>query len=451
MNITRENIDELNAILTVSIEKSDYEATVNDVLKSYRKKANMPGFRPGMVPAGLIRKMYGKAVLAEEVNKIVSKSLLDYIREEKLNVLGEPLPNPEKQPAIDWDNQSDFSFVFDVAMAPDFEVKLDKDLKMPFYSIVADQDIVNKQADAYALHFGENKVVETVGENDSIRGDFVQLDADGNELEGGIRAEQVIIAVDLMKDEEIKASVIGKKAGDVLVFDPVKAYENRHEVGHMLNISHEAAHDLSGEFKFTIVEVLRFEPAEMNTDLFSKVYGEDAEITTADEFKAEIKDEIEKGSVLSSNYKFSIDARDMLVNTFRLALPETFLKRWIKETNEKMTEAQIENDFEHFMNDLRWQLIKDKIAKENDLRTMEEDVRALAREMAELQFREYGLTNVAPEHIESYANRLLQNEDERRRLVSRNLENLVLELVKSKVTLDVKEITYDEFNKMMEN
>lgn len=451
MNITRENIDELNAILTVSIEKNDYEATVNDVLKNYRKKANMPGFRPGMVPAGLIKKMYGKSALAEEVNKILSKGLTDYIREEKLNVLGDPLPNEEKQPAIDWDNQSDFSFVFDVAMAPDFEVKLDKNLKMPLYSIVAGEDMVNKQVEAYAGRFGENKVVETVEEKDNVRGDFVQLDADGNELQGGINTEKVIIAVDLMKDEEIKASVIGKKAGDVVVFDPVKAYENRHEVGHMLNISHEAAHDLSGEFKFTIVEVLRFEPAELNQDLFSKVYGEDSGITTAEEFKAKVKSEIEENFVYSSNYKFALDSRDTLIKTIPIALPEPFLKRWIRETNEKLTDEQIENDFEHFMTDLRWQLIKDKIVKDNDLTINEGDVRALAKEMALLQFRQYGLSHVEDQHLENYADHMLKNEEERRKLVSRKQEDLIVDTIKSKVTLDMKEITYDEFNKMLEN
>lgn len=451
MNITRENIDELNAILTVSVEKSDYEATVNDVLKNYRKKANMPGFRPGMVPAGLIKKMYGKAALAEEVNKILSKSLTDYIHSEKLNVLGEPLPNEEKQPAIDWENQSDYSFVFDIAMAPEFEVKLDKGTKMPYFSISADAEMVNKQLEAYAGRLGENKVVDSVEEKDTVRGNFVQLDAEGNELAGGIKADQVIIAIDLMKDEEVKASFLGKAAGDVLVFDPVKAYDNRHEVGHMLNISHEEAENISGNFSFTIVEVLRFEAAELNQDLFSKIYGEDSGITTEEEFKDRIKAEIEENFIYSSNYKFGIDSREALVNKIQFDLPEAFLKRWIKVTNEKMTDEQIENDFDHFMLDLRWQLIKDKIVKDHELRITEEDVRALAKETALMQFRQYGLNNVGDEHLENYADHMLKNEEERRKLVSRKQEDVIIETIKEKVTLDMKEITYDEFNKMLEN
>jgi trigger factor len=451
MNITRENIDELNAILTVSIEKNDYEATVNDVLKNYRKKANMPGFRPGMVPAGLIKKMYGKAILAEEVNKILSKSLTDYIHEEKMNVLGEPLPNEEKQPSIDWENQTDYSFVFDVAMAPAFDVKLDSETTVPFYSILANEEMVNKQFDAYSSRLGENKVVESVEEKDTVRGNFVQLNEEGNELEGGINAEKVVIAIDLMKDEETKASFIGKKAGDVLVFDPIKAYENRHEVSHMLNISHEEAETLSGNFNFTIVEVLRFEKAEPTQELYNQIYGEDSGITSEEEFKARIKAELEDNFIYSSNYKFALDSRDTLLKSIQFDLPEAFLKRWILATNEKMTQEQIDADFDNFMVDLKWQLIKDKIVKDNDLKITEEDVRAMAKEMAMVQFRQYGLNNVGEEHLENYANHMLKNEEERRKLVSRKQEDVIISTIKDKVTLDMQEVSYDEFNKMLEN
>ena len=451
MNITRENIDELNAILTVSIEKSDYEATVNDVLKNYRKKANMPGFRPGMVPAGLIKKMYGKAALADEVNKIISKSLTDYIHAENLNVLGEPLPNEEKQLPIDWDIQTDFSFVFDIGMAPGIEVKLEEMAALPFYNITADNEMVSKQVDAYASRLGENKVVEIVGEKDTVRGNFVQLNEDGSELEGGIVAEKVVIAVDVMKDEEVKASFLGKKAGDVIVFDPIKAYDNKHEVGHLLNISHEAAEILSGNFSFTIIEVLHFEKAELTQDLFSKIYGEDSGITSEEEFTAKVKAEIEENFVYSSNYKFALDSRDALIKAIPFNLPEVFLKRWIKVTNEKMTDEQIEGDFDNFMTDLRWQLIKDKIVRDNELKINEDDVRALAKEMAAMQFRQYGLNNVGDEHLENYADHMLKNEEERRKLVSRKQEDVIVATIKDKVTLDVREISYDEFNKMLEN
>ncbi|HEY3373425.1 MAG TPA: trigger factor [Prolixibacteraceae bacterium] len=450
MKITRENIDELNAILTISVEKNDYEATVNDILKNQRKKANMPGFRPGMVPAGLIKKMYGKAALAEEVNKIISNGLNDYIRSENLNVLGEPLPNNEKQPVIDWDTQSDFSFVYDIAMAPAFEVKLDKDVTIPYYSILADDDMVNKQAEAYASRAGENKPADSVEDKDTVRGTFVQLDEAGNVLDGGIVAEKVVIAIDVMKDQDIKTSFLGKVAGDVVVFDPVKAYDNKHEVGHMLNISHEEAENLSGNFNFTIEEILRFENAEMNQDLYTKIYGEESGISTEEEFKARVKAEIEENFVYSSNYKFFIDSSEFLKNEIQFDLPKAFLKRWIKATNEKMTDQQIDSDFDNFMVDLKWQLIKDKIVRDNELKITEEDVRNLAKEMALIQFRQYGLSNVADEHLDNYANHMLKNEEERRKLVSKKQDDLILATIKDKVTLDMKEINYDEFNKMLE-
>ncbi len=451
MNITRENIDALNAIVKVSIEKNDYEATVNEVLKDYRKKANMPGFRPGKVPAGLVKKMYGKAILADEVNKLLSKNLMQHIVEEKLNILGEPLPNEEKQPKIDWDNDTDFDFYFDIAVAPEIDVKLDKDVKYPYYTIAVDDETVNKQIEAYLFRLGENKEVDAFEEKDTLRGDFVQLDAEGNELEDGIKAENVAIAVDLMKDEELKKQFLGKKAGDVVVFDPVKAYDNRHEVGHMLNVSHEEAEKIEGNFKFTIAKVLRFQPAELTEENIQKIYGEDAGISTEEELKARVKKDLSESFVYSSNYKFAIDTRDAMVENLKFDLPVEFLKRWVKVTNEKLTDEQIEQDFDNFLKDLRWQLIKDQIIRNKGLKITDEDVKALAKETARMQFRQYGLNDVADEHLENYANHMLQNEEEKRRLTTKKQEDMVLEAIKESVTLETKEVSQEEFNKMLEN
>ncbi len=451
MNITKENINELNAIITVKIEKSDYEATVNDVLKDYRKKANMPGFRPGKVPAGLVKKMYGKAILADEVNKMLSNNLSKYIVEEKLNLLGEPLPNEEKQPKIDWDTTEDFEFVFDIAVAPEIEVKLDKRKKFTYYNIIVDEDMVNKQVESYTGRFGENEIVEEVSEKSTIRGDFAQLDANGNELEDGIKAERVIIAVDLMKDEAVKNEIIGKKAGDSIVFDPVKVYESKHEVGHMLNLSHEEAENIDGEFKFSISEVLNFKNAEVNEDLFKKAFGEDTDVKTEEEFRNKLKAELQENFIYSSDYKFAIDSRNTLVDKIEMELPEEFLKRWIKTTNEELTEEQIEADFDNFMKDLRWQLIKSQLVKDNEIEVKEEDVKDLAKKVAAMQFSQYGMFNVQDEHLENYAGHILQNEEERRRLFTKVQEDKIMEVIKSKVALDEKEISNEEFNKLLEN
>ncbi|MGQ8336005.1 trigger factor [Sunxiuqinia sp. A32] len=450
MNITKENINELNAIVTVKIEKSDYEVTVNDTLRDYRKKANMPGFRPGKVPAGLVKKMYGKAIVAEEVNKMLSQNLSKYLVEEKLNILGEPLPNEEKQASFDWDTTEDFEFVFDIAVAPEIEVKLDKRKKYPFYNIEVDEETIDKQIEAYTGRFGENVKVDESADKDTLRGDFVQLDAEGNELEEGIKAEQVIIAIDLMKDEEVKQAAIGKKAGDVMVFDPVKVYENKHEVGHLLNVSHEDAEKIEGDFKFTISEVLRFEKAELNEDLFKKAFGEDTEIKTEEEFRAKIKADLEDNFKLSSNYKFALDSRDILLDKIEMELPEEFLKRWIKATNEELTEEQIEQDFDNFMKDLRWQLIKDKLTKDNEIKVEDEDIKEGAKEMALSQFRQYGMSSVPDEYLNNYADQILQNEEERRRIVTKVQEDKIIEVIKENVNIDEKPISLEDFNKLLE-
>ncbi len=451
MNITKENINELNATVTVKIEKNDYEATVSETLKDYRKKANMPGFRPGKVPAGLVKKMYGKAVLAEEVNKILSNNLSKYLVEEKLNILGEPLPNDEKTPEIDWEAAEDFEFVFDIAIAPEIEVKLDKRKKYPIYKIQVEDEAIDKQTDAYASQFGQNvKVDEPAADKDTLRGDFAQLDAEGNELEDGIKAEQVVIAIDLMKDEEVKNAAIGKKEGDVLVFDPMKVYDNKHEVGNLLNISHEEAEKLEGDFKFTVAEVLRFEKAELNEDLFKKAFGDDTEVKTLEDFRAKLKTEMENNFVQSSNYKFALDSRDILIDKIQMELPEEFLKRWLKATNSELTDEQIEKDFDNFMKDLRWQLIKDKLTKDNEIEVKEEDIKDTAKEMALMQFRQYGMFTMPDDYLNNYADQILQNEEERRRIVTKVQEDKILEVIKGNVNLDEKEISLEDFNKLLE-
>ena len=451
MNITKENIDALNATITVKIEKNDYESTVEKVLKDYRKKANMPGFRPGMVPAGLVKKMYGKAVIADEVNKMLSQNLSQYFIDEKLNILGDPLPNEEKQPNINWEKDEDFEFVFDIAMAPEIEVKLDKRNKFTYYTITVDEGTVNKQAEAYTGRFGENVQVEEAGEKDLLRGDFVQLDAEGNEVQDGIKAERVIISVDLIKDETIKNEIIGKKTGDSIVLDPVKAYENRHEVGHLLNLSHEDAEKVEGDFRFTILEVLRFKPAEINEELFKKAFGENTEVKTEEDFRNTIKKELEDNFVFSGNYKFAIDTREALIEKVNMELPEEFLKRWIKVTNKNLTDEQIENDFPNFMKDLRWQLIRDWLVKDYGIEVTEDDIKTEGKRIAAMQFSQYGMLNVPDEHLESYAVQMMKNEEERKRLFVKAEEDKILDVIKSKVTLEEKEISQEKFNKLLEN
>ncbi|WP_372933806.1 trigger factor, partial [Mariniphaga sediminis] len=251
MNITRENIDSVNAVVKVLIEKTDYEKTVEETLKEYRQKSSIPGFRPGKAPIGLIKKRFGTSVMVEEINKMLSQNLTRYLVDEKLRILGEPLSSTEQQKPIDWDNDENFEFAFDVALAPEIEVPLDEKDKLDYFTIKVADDMIDQQIEMIQSQMGQNVDSEAVKEKDLSRGDFVELDAEGNEKEEGVRAEGVLLSVDLIKDEEIKKQFLGKQKGEVLVFDPVKAYQDRHEVGHLLKISHEQADELNSEFKFT--------------------------------------------------------------------------------------------------------------------------------------------------------------------------------------------------------
>lgn len=448
MNITRENTDNVNAVLKVQIEKPDYEKTVEDKLKEYRQKADMPGFRPGKAPLGLIKKRFGKSVLLDEVNQLLSQKLTSYLMEEKLQILGEPLANEEQQKPIDWDKDENFEFVFDIALAPEIEVPLDEKDKINYYKIKVSDDMVNEQIDMIKSQMGQNKEIDEVKEDGLVRGDFVELDDEGNEKEDGIKPEGVLLSIDLIKDEEIKNEFIGKKQGDTLIFDPVKAYDNRHEVGHMLNISHEQAEELNSIFKFTIKEPLEFEKAELNEELYKKIYGEDTDIKTEEDLRNRLKDELASNLVHSSEQRFAMDVRDTLIDKVNPELPEAFLKRWLKVANKDVTEEQIENDFDGFLKDLKWQLIKDFIIKENELKVEEEEAFNFAKQVAQAQYAQYGIPNVPEEQLESFAKMILEKQEEKERLYNKLLEDKVVGVVKDKVSLNEKEVTQEEFTEL---
>ncbi len=449
MNITRENINDVNAVIKVAVEKTDYEKAVNDTLKDYRQKASIPGFRPGKVPAGLIKKRFGTAVLVDEVNKILSQSLSKYLVEEKLNILGEPLPNEEQQKSINWETDENFEFIFDVAVAPEVKVTLDKRSKYDYYKIAVSEEMIDEQVEMAASQLGQNIPADEVKDDSTVRGDFVQLDENGEPVADGIQPKGVLLAVDKIKDEEIKNAFIGRKKDDTLTFDPVKAFEDRHEVGHMLNIKHEEAHDLNSEFKFTVTEILQFEKAEINEELFKKLYGEETEIKTIEDFRSKIKEDIAANLVYSSDQKFAIDTRDALLEKTQVELPEAFLKRWLIAVNKEITEEQINNEFEYFIKDLQWQLIKDSIIKENELKVTPEETEDFAKQMARAQYSQYGIYDIPDEQLNSFAKMILEKPEENERIYKKLYEDKVIEVVKEKVNVQEKEVSQEEFNEMM--
>lgn len=450
MNIVRKDIDQNNAIVTVSIEKADYAEKVDQKLREYRKKANIPGFRPGMVPVGLIKKMYGKAVTAEEINKLVSDELYSYIRENKINILGEPMPNETEQPELDMETQESFDFVFDLGIAPEFEVELTKKDKVVSYNIAVTDEMIDNQVKSYTSRYGKYIQEEIVEEKDMIKGEILEL-AEGKVNERGLKVADAVMTPAYMVDEAQKAKFIGATKGSVITFTPQTAYNNEAEISSLLKISKDEAKNISSEFQITIESITRYHEAEIDQDLFDKVYGEGT-VSSVEEFRSKIKDGILESLSGDSEYKFGIDAREMLINKYdNLSFPDAFLKRWVIATNENLTNETLESDYPKMIADLKWQLIKDKIVKVNEIKVEMDDINTYARKIARAQFAQYGMVGMGDDILDNYAKDMLKKEETVKGIIERVAENKVFEIVKSNVKLDIKEVSIEDFNKMFEN
>ena len=361
MNIVRKDLDQNNALLTVCIEKADYAEKVEKNLRDYRKKANIPGFRPGNVPMGLLKKMYGKAVIAEEINKLVSDGLFGYIRENDLNILGEPMPNETEQKPFDFDTDESFEFVFDLGIAPEFEVDLSKKDKVKLYNIAVSDEMIDNQVKSYTGRYGKYIQEEVVEEKDMIKGELLEL-ANGKVNESGLKVQDAALTASYMKDEQ-KALFVGAKKGDVITFNPAAAFENEAEISSLLKISKDEAKNISSDFQLKIDSITRYHESEINQELFDKVYGEGV-VSTEAEFRTKIKENIQESLVADTDYKFGMDAKEMLVAKFNdVTFPDAFLKRWVLSSNENLTPETLEEDYSKMIDDLKWHLIKNKIQK----------------------------------------------------------------------------------------
>lgn len=451
MNVSLTNVDSVNAILQITVAKADYQEKLDNALKTFRKKANIPGFRPGTVPIGMVKKMYGKSVLAEEINKIVGENLYNYIQENKLNVLGEPLPNEEKQQPIDFSVEGDYDFFFDLALAPEIKLSLTKKDKVPYYAIAVDEEMVDKQIASYKANYGKyEKVEEGAKETDLIRGTISEL-ADGKVKEGGIFVEAGIVMPSYMKDETEQAKFVGSKAGDVIVFNPGKAYDgNETEIASMLHIDKDAVEAIAPEFQFAITEVTRYQEAGLDKELFDKVFGEGTVITEAD-FKAKVKETIADQFAPDSDYKFLLDAKELLEKKAGdLQFPDAFLKRWLVASGEERTAESVEQDYPKILADLKFHLIKEQIAKDYDIKIDNDDMKTIAMQAARAQFAQYGMMNLPDEMVENYANDMLKNKDNARNLLDRAMENKIIDALKTKLGVEEKTISLDEFRKFFE-
>ncbi|MGM0529971.1 MAG: trigger factor [Bacteroidota bacterium] len=452
MDITKENKDDLNAVLKVHVKPDDYKERLDQVVKDYKKKAKMDGFRPGKVPESLIRKMYGRSIKMEEINKLVNEKISEYIQNQELEILGNPLPNHEEQKNINWDNDSEFEFVFDIAVAPELELEISEEDKVPYYTIQVTDELIDKQVENYLERFGEFKPIDSVQNKDEIISAHVsELDEEGNPKEDGIVKEDATISLQVIKDDDIKNKFEDARVGDEIDIDLKKAFPNDTEISSMLNIDKEKAETLEGMFRISITEIKKFEKAELNQDLFDKIYGE-GNVTSEEEFKQKIREELEEHLKPESERKLTQDIKKYFVEKVDPKLPTEFLKRWLKEAHqsENVSEEDIENEFPRFQEDLKWDLIKKKITKENDIQVDENEVLELAKQVTAQQFQQYGLGNLPDEQLEQYAPELLKKEEDRRKFYERKYEEKVVEHIKEHITLEEKEVTSEEFQEMLQ-
>ena len=438
-------------MLTVKLEKADYQEKVDKSLKTFRQKAQIPGFRKGMVPMSLVKKMYGKSVVAEEVNKLLSEKVYDYIKSNNINMLGEPMPNEEKQQVIDFDTMEDFEFVFDIALAPEFKAEVSSSDKVDYYTIEVTDAMVDNQVKAYTQRNGKYEQVAAYEDNDMLKGLIAELDENGNTKEGGIQVEGAVLMPSYMKNDEQKAIFANAKVNDVLVFNPNTAYDGHAaEIASLLKIEKEAAAEVKSDFSFQVEEITRFVSGELNQEIFDQVFGEGV-VKTEEEFRAKIKESIAEQLVADSDYKFLIDARKMLMEKVgKLEFPDALLKRVMLLNNREKGEEFVAENYDKSIEELTWHLIKEQLVKDNEIKVEQEDVIKMAKEATKGQFAQYGMMTVPEDILENYAQEMLKKKENVDGLVGRVVEAKLATALKAKVTLNNKTVPMEEFNKMFE-
>ncbi len=451
MNVSLQNIDKVSALLTVKLEKQDYQERVDKSLKTFRQKANMPGFRPGKVPMGLIKKQYGKAILAEEVNKLLQEKVYEYLQKNNVDMLGEPLPDEEKQQPINIDAQEDFEFVFDIALAPKFEASLDSKDTIDYYTIEVTEQMVDSQVKMYTQRAGKYEKVDSYADNDMLKGLLAELDENGSVKEDGIQVEGAVMMPSYMKNDAQKAIFNEAKVNDVLVFNPNTAYEGSEaEIASLLKIDKEKATEMKSDFSFQVEEITRFVEGELTQEIFDQVYGEGV-VKSPDEFRAKIKESVAVQFMADSDYKFLIDVRNYLVNKIgKLEYPDALLKRIMLLNNKEKGEAFVEENYDKSIEELTWHLIKEQLVKQNEIKVEQQDVVAMAKEATKAQFAQYGMMNVPDDLLENYAKEMLKKKESVDGLVNRAVESKLATALKEKVSLNNKNVSIEEFNKMFQ-
>lgn len=451
MNILFENPDKVNGLMTVTVEEADFKDDVEKTLKDYRKKANFPGFRPGMVPMGLIKKQFGASVKMDTLNKFVGEKIYTYIKDNKIQMLGEPLPS-EKQEPVDIEKDGPYTFMFDIAVAPEFKIELNGDTKLAYYNIKADDKLIDQQVDMFASQLGSYEKADSYDgeQRDMLKGDLRELDADGNTKKGGITVDGAVMMPEYIKVEDQKKLFDNAKPGDIIAFNPRKAYpDNDAEVASLLKIDREAVKSMDSDFSYQVIEISRFKKAEVNQEMFDHVFGKDA-VKSEEEFRARIAEGLKPQLQANSDYKFLIDVRKYAEDAVgELTFPDALLKRVMFLNNKDKGEEYVEKNYDESIRQLKWHLIKEQLVAANNIKVEDADVKAAAKEAARMQFAQYGMNNVPDEYLDNYAGEMLKKRDSAAGFVDSAVENKLVQALKGVVTLDEKTVTLDEFNELM--
>ena len=448
MNISFENPDKVNGLLTITVEEADYQASVEKTLKDYRKKANYPGFRPGMVPMGLIKKQFGASAKMDAINKLIGEQIYKYMQDNKIQMLGEPLPS-EKQEAQDLEKPAPYTFAFDIAVAPEFKIELNGHNKIDHYTITVDDALIYRQVDMFASRSGSYEKAESYEDNDMLKGDLRELDEQGNTKEGGVTVEAASIMPNYIKNEAQKALFNGAKLGDIITINPSEAYESEAEIASLLKVERDRVKDFKGNFSYQITDIQRYKKHPVDQELFDQMFGKD---TVKDEkaFREKIAEGLKAQLAVDADYKFILDVRAYCEKKVgKLQFPDALLKRIMLNNNKDKGEEFVEKNYEQSVKELTWHLIKEQLVAANQIKVDDADVLNAAKETARVQFAQYGMNNVPDEYVENYAKEILKKRENVDGLVDRAVDIKLTAALKKVVKLNEKEISLDDFNKMM--
>ena len=448
MKISFENPDKVNGLLTITVEEADYQASVEKTLKDYRKKANYPGFRPGMVPMGLIKKQYGASAKMDAINKLIGEQIYKYMQDNKIQMLGEPLPS-EKQEAQDLEKPAPYTFAFDIAVAPEFKIELNGHNKIDHYTIIVDDALIDRQVEMFTSRNGTYEKAESYEDNDMLKGDLRELDEKGNTKEDGITVEAASILPNYIKDEAQKALFNGAKLGDIITLNVSKAFENEAEIASLLKVERDRVKDIKSDFSYQITDIQRYKKHPVDQELFDSLFGKDT-VKSEKEFREKIAEGLKEQLAVDADYKFILDVRAYCEKKVgKLEFPDALLKRIMLNNNKDKGEEFVEKNYEQSIKELTWHLIKEQLVADNQIKVNDEDVLNAAKETARVQFAQYGMNNVPDEYVENNAKEILKKRENVDGLVDRAVDIKLTDALKKVVKLNEKEISLDDFNKMM--